>query len=303
NLLMGAFLPRSWRKRHAALEHVYGLIPGLRERAGQRARTLSGGERRLVGLGRGLMREASILLIDEPSLGLAPVAIERVYAAIRDIHAQGTTILLVEENFTHIGDVADIVHVVEMGSIVRTGPLEELSRDQTVVQTYLGSIYGLVAIGMTLIYGTLRILDMSQGSMVMVGSFVGWGVLVVAGWSPALAILFAFAITFALGTFTELISVQPLMGRRGFDFEMVTFITTFAVAIVFANVALQVFGPFQKNVSPVVSGGIDIYRGVDLSYQNLTMALVSIGLMAALGLFLARTRWGLAIRAVAQDLD
>jgi branched-chain amino acid transport system ATP-binding protein len=140
NLLMGAFLPRSWRKRHAALEHVYGLIPGLRERAGQRARTLSGGERRLVGLGRGLMREASILLIDEPSLGLAPVAIERVYAAIRDIHAQGTTILLVEENFTHIGDVADIVHVVEMGSIVRTGPLEELSRDQTVVQTYLGTL-------------------------------------------------------------------------------------------------------------------------------------------------------------------
>ncbi len=167
----------------------------------------------------------------------------------------------------------------------------------------LGSIYGLVAIGMTLIYGTLRILDMSQGSMVMVGSFVGWGVMVVAGWSPALAILFAFAITFALGTFTELISVQPLMGRRGFDFEMVTFITTFAVAIVFANVALQIFGPFQKDVSPVVSGGIDIYRGVDLSYQNLTMALVSIGLMAALGLFLARTRWGLAIRAVAQDLD
>src|SRR5581483_11871339 len=148
----------------------------------------------------------------------------------------------------------------------------------------LGSIYGLVAMG-------------------MVGSFGGWGVLVVAGWSPALAILFAFAITFALGTFTELISVQPLMGRRGFDLEMVTFITSFAVAIVFANVALQVFGPFQKNVSPVVSGGIDIYRGVDLSYQNLTMALVSIGLMAALGLFLARTRWGLAIRAVAQDLD
>lgn len=167
----------------------------------------------------------------------------------------------------------------------------------------LGSIYGLVAIGMTLIYGTLRILDMSQGSMVMIGGFVGWGVLVVAGWSPVLAILIAFVVTFALGTFTELISVQPLMGKRGFDFELVTFITTFAVAIVFANVALQVFGPFQRNVTPVVGGGIEIYGGVDLSYQNIIMALVSIALMIGLGLFLARTRWGLAIRAVAQNLD
>ncbi|MGZ4108950.1 MAG: branched-chain amino acid ABC transporter permease [Actinomycetota bacterium] len=167
----------------------------------------------------------------------------------------------------------------------------------------LGSIYGLVAIGMTLIYGTLRILDMSQGSMVMIGSFVGWAILVSAHWNPILAIVIAFVITFALGTFTELISVQPLMGRRGFDFEMVTFITTFAVAIVFANLALQIFGPFQKNVTPVVNGGIEIYGGVDLSYQNLTMAAVSVGLMVALGLFLARTRWGLAIRAVAQNLD
>jgi branched-subunit amino acid ABC-type transport system permease component len=167
----------------------------------------------------------------------------------------------------------------------------------------LGSIYGLVAIGMTLIYGTLRILDMSQGSMVMVGSYVAWGILVVASLNPALALLAAFVATFALGTFTQLISVQPLMGRRQeLDFEMVTFITTFAVAIVFANLALQIFGPFQKNVPPVVTGGITIL-GQNLSFQSIAMAATSIVLMGALGLFLARTRWGLAIRAVAQDLD
>lgn len=140
NLVMGAFLPASWKARHRSLERVYDLIPKLRERSDQRARTLSGGERRLVGLGRGLMREARILMIDEPSLGLAPVAIETVYGAIREIHETGTTILLVEENFTHIGDVADVVHVVEMGSIVRSGSLEELSKDRTVVETYLGSL-------------------------------------------------------------------------------------------------------------------------------------------------------------------
>lgn len=140
NLLMGAFLPETWRSRRSALDRVYDIVPGIRPRTSQRARTLSGGERRLVALGRGLMRDASILLIDEPSLGLAPVAIELVYEAIGRIHATGTTVLLVEENFTHIGDVADIVHVVEMGSIVRTGSLEELSTDRTVVETYLGSL-------------------------------------------------------------------------------------------------------------------------------------------------------------------
>jgi branched-chain amino acid transport system permease protein len=168
----------------------------------------------------------------------------------------------------------------------------------------LGSIYALVAVGMTLVYGTLRILDMSQGSMVMIGSFVGWGVLVVAGWSPIVAILLAFAATFLLGTFTQLVSVQPLMKRRHeIDFEMITFITTFAVAIVFTNLALEIFGPQQRNVTFVISGGINVYNGVNLPYQSLAMAIVSIVLMAGLGVFLARTRWGMAIRAVAQDLD
>ena len=168
----------------------------------------------------------------------------------------------------------------------------------------LGSIYGLVAIGMTLIYGTLRILDMSQGSMVMIGSFTAWGVLAVANLDPVLALIGAFVVTFVLGTFTQLISVQPLMGRRDqIDFEMVTFITTFAVAIVFANLALQIFGPFQKDVPVLVSGRLEIFHGVSLTYHELLMALTSIGLMVALGVFLARSRWGLAIRAVAQDTD
>ncbi len=158
----------------------------------------------------------------------------------------------------------------------------------------LGSIYGLVAIGMTLIYGALRILDMSQGSMVMIGSFVGWGILVVAGWNPIVAIGLAFVATFLLGTFTQLVSVQPLMN---------TFITTFAVAIVFTNLALEILGPQQRNVTFVIAGGINVYNGVNLPYQSLAMALVSIVLMAGLGVFLARTRWGMAIRAVAQDLD
>jgi branched-subunit amino acid ABC-type transport system permease component len=167
----------------------------------------------------------------------------------------------------------------------------------------LGSIYGLVAIGMTLIYGILRVLDMSQGSMVMAGSFIGWWILTEAGLSPIIALGVAFVITFVLGVATQLVSVQPFLGRGGFDFEMMTFITTFAVAIVLQNIALEAFGARQKEVEPVVSGSVEIYRDVTLPYQSIVMAAVAIGLMALLTFLLARSRWGMAIRAVAQDLD
>jgi branched-chain amino acid transport system permease protein len=168
----------------------------------------------------------------------------------------------------------------------------------------LGSVYGLVAIGMSLVYGTLRILDMSQGSMVMLGMYVAWGVLVVARWNPIFAILIAFVATFVVGMLTELVSVQPLMNRKNnIDFEMVTFITTFAVAMVIENVILEIYGPQQQNVTPVIAGQVNVYHGVDLPYQNIAMTVLAVLMMGGLGLFLARTRWGLAIRAVAQNVD
>lgn len=140
NLLMGAFPASSWRSRRKELAGIYERFPVVAARAAQRARTLSGGERRLVALGRALMRPSRIMLIDEPSLGLAPVAIDTVYEAIAELKASGATIVLVEENFTHIGGIADAVHVLEIGTIVASGPYAELSSDPAVVQTYLGSL-------------------------------------------------------------------------------------------------------------------------------------------------------------------
>jgi branched-chain amino acid transport system ATP-binding protein len=120
NLLMGAFPKSSWRSRRKELAGIYERFPLVAARAVQRARTLSGGERRLVALGRALMRPSRIMLIDEPSLGLAPVAIDTVYEAIAELKASGATIVLVEENFTHVGGIADAVHVLETGTIVAT---------------------------------------------------------------------------------------------------------------------------------------------------------------------------------------
>jgi branched-chain amino acid transport system ATP-binding protein len=138
NLLMGAFPAAAWKRRTAELDRVYALFPKLHERREQRARTLSGGERRMVAVGRGLMRTPRLLVIDEPSLGLAPVVVETVYATLAQIAGQKTSILLVEENLTHVEGIADRVCVLEMGRIVRSGSAEEIAADATVAQSYLG---------------------------------------------------------------------------------------------------------------------------------------------------------------------
>jgi branched-chain amino acid transport system ATP-binding protein len=139
NLLMGAFPANSWKRKDEALQRAYELFPALVERAGSEARTLSGGERRQTALGRGLMREAEVYLIDEPSLGLAPVIVDRVYEVIKEI-SRTSSVLLVEENFNHIDAVADRVSVLELGRIVRTGTVAELSADETVAASYLGTV-------------------------------------------------------------------------------------------------------------------------------------------------------------------
>jgi branched-chain amino acid transport system ATP-binding protein len=138
NLLMGAFPRKAWGARGAALERVFDTFPVLRERRAQRTRTLSGGERRQVAVGRGLMREPRLLVIDEPSLGLAPVIIEKVYETIARLAAQEISILLVEENFIHIETLADRVAVLEMGRIIKLGTAAEVAADETVAHSYLG---------------------------------------------------------------------------------------------------------------------------------------------------------------------
>lgn len=138
NLLMGAYPAPAWRQRTARRDDVFALFPRLLERRKQRARTLSGGERRMLALGRGLMADARILMIDEPSLGLAPVLVDEVYAKLREIRERGLTILLVEENFSHVTSIADHVYLVESGRIVRDGPVDALLADPALMSTYLG---------------------------------------------------------------------------------------------------------------------------------------------------------------------
>ena len=138
NLLMGAYRAGPWRRRHERLDDVFAIFPRLAERRKQLARTLSGGERRMLGIGRGLMNDAKILLIDEPSLGLAPVVIHDVYRQIQAIKQRDTTVLLVEENAGHVRELADRVYVLESGRVVMEGETNDLLSREDLVRSYLG---------------------------------------------------------------------------------------------------------------------------------------------------------------------
>jgi branched-chain amino acid transport system ATP-binding protein len=138
NLALGAFVKSAQKNRVAKLERVYEIFPRLAERSSQRARTLSGGERRMLALGRGLMSDARILMIDEPSLGLAPVLVEEVYSQISRIAADGMTVLLIEEDFSRVRDVADHVSLLENGAVVLSGSVDDVLSHPAIAATYLG---------------------------------------------------------------------------------------------------------------------------------------------------------------------
>lgn len=138
NLKMGAFTKRAWSKMDDTLEFVYQLFPILKERRKQLAGTLSGGEQQMLAIARGLMARPSLLMIDELSLGLAPIVVERLFKIIEDINDQGMTILLVEQNVRAALEVSDRGYVLENGRIVLSGKSNELIENETVKKAYLG---------------------------------------------------------------------------------------------------------------------------------------------------------------------
>ncbi len=138
NLLMGAYLTRDQQQIEQRFDEVYRLFPKLALRRHQTASTLSGGERRMVGIGRGLMMGTQLLLIDEPSLGLAPLVIDQIYEAIGALKASGRSILLVEENPARVAELSDEMNLLDDGHIVWSGPPDELLKRDELLATYLG---------------------------------------------------------------------------------------------------------------------------------------------------------------------
>ncbi|HEU5460003.1 MAG TPA: ABC transporter ATP-binding protein, partial [Pyrinomonadaceae bacterium] len=138
NLQMGAYLNKNKRGVAADMERAFNMFPRLRERESQKAGTLSGGEQQMLAMGRALMSNPRLLLLDEPSLGLAPLVVHTIFEAIDEIKSKGTTILLVEQNAHAALGHSDRAYVLETGRIVMEGPSKDLANDPRIKEAYLG---------------------------------------------------------------------------------------------------------------------------------------------------------------------
>ena len=138
NLRMGAYLKKDKREIAAEMERAFQMFPRLKEREAQKAGTLSGGEQQMLAIGRALMSQPRLLLLDEPSLGLAPLVVHTIFEAIDEIKSKGTTILLVEQNAHAALKHSDRAYVLETGRIVMDGPSAELAADPRIKEAYLG---------------------------------------------------------------------------------------------------------------------------------------------------------------------
>lgn len=138
NMTMGAYTRRDRKQINRDMEKIFEQFPVLKERAGQDAGTLSGGEQQMLAIGRGLMTRPKLLLLDEPSLGLAPILVNQIFEILQKINAEGTTILLVEQNAAKALSIAHRGYVMETGRIVLSGTSDELIEDENVREFYLG---------------------------------------------------------------------------------------------------------------------------------------------------------------------
>jgi branched-chain amino acid transport system ATP-binding protein len=138
NLLLGAYLRKSKSEIKASMEEVFTLFPRVKERRKQLAGTMSGGEQQMLAIGRALMAKPKLLLLDEPSMGLAPIVVEEIFEIIKNIRKAGTTILLVEQNANAALQIADRGYVLETGSVVLEGLAQDLLHDDSVRKAYLG---------------------------------------------------------------------------------------------------------------------------------------------------------------------
>ncbi|MFB3887685.1 MAG: ABC transporter ATP-binding protein [Thermodesulfobacteriota bacterium] len=138
NLIVGAYNKQADREKESTIEEVYQLFPRLKERKDQMAMTLSGGEQQMVAIGRGLMAKPRLLMLDEPSLGLAPILTKSIFETVRKIADKGTTVLLVEQDVKHSLNLSDRGYVLEHGQTVMEGPAKDLLENPHIKTAYLG---------------------------------------------------------------------------------------------------------------------------------------------------------------------
>jgi branched-chain amino acid transport system ATP-binding protein len=219
NLELGAFAPRARAVQAQSLERVYALFPVLRDRRAQLVRALSGGQQQMVAVGRALMSAPRLLMLDEPSLGIAPLLVRDIFKTNAEINRAGTTVLLDEQNVHASLTLAHRGYVLEggRGSARRRRPppgrsarAPRVSRaadrarvrilaQQLILGLMLGGLYGLAAAGLSLVFGVLKVLNVAHGELIMLGGYAAFFVVALLGVDPFLSLLLVLPLSLLLG--------------------------------------------------------------------------------------------------------
>ena len=262
NLLLGRTASRDRTRADEALERVLERFPVLRRTLGRPAGALSGGEQQQLAIARALVAEPRLLLLDEPSLGLAPQLVDRVFEAIEEIRGEGVTVLLVEQNVARTVELADRTYVLRTGRIALSGTRAELARRGRLDRDYLGceradvtpagavttelvvqhaidaaalgSLYALFALGVALIFGIMRLINFAHGELVTAGAYA----LVLLPLPVPLRIPVALALVVALALAMERIAFRPVRDAS----PATLLITSFALSFLLQNLAALIWG-------------------------------------------------------------
>ena len=323
NLRMGGFMPAARPKFRQRLEVVYELFPRLRERRRQLAGTMSGGEQQMCAIGRALMSEPRLLLLDEPSAGLAPVIVEQVFDLVTRIRAGGLTVLIVEQNVQQVLRVVDRAYLLKAGSIRAAGTRRRAAGERhhprslprrlrrgerspmgifdiylleaLINGVLLGGVLALLSLGLNLIFGVIDVVWICYAELIMLGMYGMYFLYSVYHLPIVVAAVVCIAGVGVLGVLLHVLVIAPLLGAAPIN----QLLATGGVLFFLQSAATVMFGIEFKNLGlrlPVLK-----LSGMFISYSRLLAFAAALVGMVLVYLFLTRTYTGTAIRAIAQD--
>ncbi len=329
NLQVGAAYarPGPW-----TIERVYEMFGWMRERRNQLTAQLSGGEQQTVAIGRALVANPRVLLLDELSLGLAPVVVQRIYGLLPQILATGLTVLLVEQDVSQALRVASHIQCLLEGRTTLEGRPAEVTADQVeaayfglapaassrpgrrreravmawvnaIIQGVLtGGLYALFACGLSLMFGVMKVVNLAHGDLAVVAGYVAIGVIAVTHIPVLWSFLIVVPVMALLGYILQRTVIQGALDRS----VLTTLMVTFGLSVVIENGLLQFFTANSRAIGtglPLVSGSFKVGSQIQIGYLLVVVFAVAVVVLLGLQYFLSSSRYGRLIRAVADDRE
>ena len=322
NLELGAFASRARAAKSAGLQRVFALFPDLHERRRQLVRALSGGQQQMVAVGRALMTNPKLLMLDEPSLGIAPRLVRAIMDALAEINRGGVAVFLVEQNVQAALGLAHRAYVLESGRHRAPGPGRRAAArpsraprlpgpaggagvsvlaQQLLLGLLIGGLYGLAAAGLSLVFGVLKVLDVAHGELIMLGGYMAFFVVALVGLDPFVSLVLVIPLSLLLG-------VALYCGLFGFvvraDEETRvknSLLIGFGLALALHALAVRLWTADERSIITPYGGTVISVGGLSIPVVRLVSLAIAFALIGGLHLLLARWRWGKAIRATAED--